>query len=170
VFNYLTSRRWCILLDFLQQNVILILNLQVHDGFVNKHSDTSIIYATEQWLASLYGWTKWSGDIHYMTIVTSVNNRTEWLDNHPKWLKWLYFSGDWVTAPGLRDSLTHSFIVLTDWPCGIKFPTFNTAKTQSYHTTSCGTNSILPTCSNPGNTMPISISFSDFYLSLPFWY
>lgn len=114
----MTSRRWCILLDFLQQNVNLILNLQVHAGFVNKHSDTSIIYATEKWLASLYGWTNWSGNTHYMTIVTRVNNRTEWLDDHPDWLKRLYFSGDWVTAPGLRDSrthsLTHSLYWLTD--------------------------------------------------------
>jgi len=167
----LTSSRWCILLDFLQQNVNLILNLQVHAGFVNEHCDTSIIYAIEQWLASLYGWTNWSGNTHYMTIVTRVNNKTEWQDDHPEWLKWLYFSGDWVTAPGLKThSLNYCTDWLTDWPCGIQLPTFNTAKTKTYHTTSCGTNSILPTCSNPGNTMPISISFSDFYLSLPFWY
>lgn len=116
----MTSRRWYIRLDFLQQYVNLILKihcfynplllfvLQVHAGFVNEHSDTSIKYATEQWLASLYGWTNWGGNPHYMTVVTRVNNGTEWLDDHPEWL---YFRGDLLSDSTWLDSLTHS---LTD--------------------------------------------------------
>jgi hypothetical protein len=114
-----TTRRWCILLDFLQQYVNLILKLycfhnplllyvlQVDAGFVNEHSDTSIIYATEQWLASLYGWTNWSGDTHYITIVTRVNNSTEWLDDHPEWMKWLHFRGDLLSDSTWLERLTH---------------------------------------------------------------